>query len=126
AGTAYNLNFDMGVFGFSSLLEMRLQVAVKDSTGTLLSQVIPMSSQGSGSWWMPEAFTFIANTNSTTLTFTDVSLNTFSADLLVDNVRVAPASGPTATPTPTPTPTVTPTATPSPTQTPIPTPTPTA
>ena len=88
-GTTYSLTFDLAAYGFQSTLQQLLQVSVQDSLATLLSQIVPVTAQGTGTWWTPQAFTFIANTNSTTLTFTDVSIKTLSTDMLLDNVRVA-------------------------------------
>ena len=46
---------------------------------------------------MPQSFTFVADSTSTTLIFTDVSPTTASVDLLLDNVRVSLSSAPAIT-----------------------------
>src|SRR5205814_2644589 len=59
-GNSYNLTFDVGASGFQTTLHERLQVSVQDSSGTLLSQILTATGQGTGTWWSPEAFSFVA------------------------------------------------------------------
>jgi hypothetical protein len=94
AGTVYNLNFDLGVFSYQSSAEQKVRVTVVGS-GTLLSQDISVFGIGTGTAFTPKAFTFTANSSSTTLSFTDLSPATQNIDLLLDNVRVTSGGPPT-------------------------------
>jgi hypothetical protein len=61
-----------------------------NGTGNLLSQNITLNGLGGGaSIWAPQAFTFLANSASTTLAFSDQSATTTNTDLLLDRVRVS-------------------------------------
>jgi VCBS repeat-containing protein len=85
-GVHYVLAFDAGALGTAS--EQRMNVTVTGS-GNLLSQIVSIVAPGgSGSKWMPQAFGFVANSTTTTMTFSDQSLVTDSVDLLLDNVRL--------------------------------------
>ncbi len=85
-GVQYVLAFDAGALGTAS--EQRLNVSVTGS-GNLLSQVVSIVAPGgSGSRWVPQAFGFVANSTTTTMTFSDQSPVTDSVDLLLDNVRL--------------------------------------
>ena len=86
-GTVYHVNFDLGVYSYQSNAEERARVMVVGS-GTLLSQNISVFGIGTGAAFTPKAFTFTANSSSTTLSFTDISPATQNIDLLLDNVRV--------------------------------------
>jgi hypothetical protein len=126
-GATYTLTFDIAAYGYQTNLEERLRVTVVGNGATLVSQTISVFGQGTGTWWTSRSFTFVANHSSTTLTFTDVSVNTINTDVLLDNVRVVSGFStptPSPTPTPTPSPVVTPPATPRPSATPTPTATP--
>jgi lysophospholipase L1-like esterase len=95
AGQSYMLNFDLGVTAFQSTAAQRMQVTVQGSGNPLISQILSVFGQGTGSWYTPESFTFVANSSVTTLTFQDVSQTSANIDLLLDNVRVI-GNAPTA------------------------------
>jgi hypothetical protein len=86
AGQTYSLMFDVGAFSFVTQDAQRLQVTVQGN-GTLLSQTITVTAPGNGTTWLPQTFGFTANSGTTTLTFSDVSLVTDNVDLMLDNVR---------------------------------------
>ncbi len=87
AGQTYTLAFDPGVLSFNTKSQT-LQVTVTGS-GILLAQTIIVDGVGGGTnRWLPQSFTFLANSAATTLTFTDQSTTTNNLDLLLDNVRV--------------------------------------
>jgi VCBS repeat-containing protein len=89
-GTTYTLAFDAGVLAYNTS-QQKLQVGVTGSS-SLLSQVVTLNGLGGGSNnWVPQSFTFVANSTTTTLTFTDISTTTVGLDLLLDNVRVTSA-----------------------------------
>jgi lysophospholipase L1-like esterase len=88
-GQAYSLAFDAGAFSTNNNDQiMRARVV---GSGTLFSQNITITGpRNSNSRWLAQNFTFVANSSSATLSFTDLSTNTNSIDLLLDNVRVTP------------------------------------
>jgi uncharacterized protein DUF642 len=87
-GASYTASFNVGVFGWQTTLEMRIQVNVQGNNSSLGSQTISVFGQGTGTWWTSRSITFTANSSSTTITFTDVSPNTLNTDLLLDSVNV--------------------------------------
>jgi hypothetical protein len=97
-GQTYTLTFDAGVLAFNTNSQV-LQVSVTGS-GTLLARTITLTGSGGGATrWVPQSFTFVSNSTTTTLTFRDQSTTTNSIDLLLDNVRVtAPVSVPNTAP----------------------------
>jgi lysophospholipase L1-like esterase len=88
-GQAYSLAFDAGAFSTNNNDQiMRARVV---GSGTLFTQNITITGpRNSNSRWLPQNFTFVANSSSATVSFTDLSTNTNSIDLLLDNVRVTP------------------------------------
>ncbi|MCP5531676.1 MAG: DUF642 domain-containing protein [Akkermansiaceae bacterium] len=90
-GLTYQLSFDAGVFAYNKLTQS-LEVSVNGAT-TVLSQTISINGPGGGgNRWLPFAYSFIADANSTTLTFRDVSSTSTNLDLLLDHVRVTGSS----------------------------------
>ncbi|MEO5714727.1 MAG: Ig-like domain-containing protein [Luteolibacter sp.] len=88
AGQTYSLAFDVGVLAFNSNAQT-LQVSVTGS-GSVLSRTITVNGAGNGSnRWVPQSFTFVANSSSTVLTFRDQSTSTDGLDLTLDNVRLS-------------------------------------
>jgi hypothetical protein len=86
-GQTYAIDFDMGVVGTSSQ-QQRLQIAVAGSS-QLFSQVETMNGGGASTTrWLPKSFSFVANSTTTTVTFSDVSTITNSVDMTLDNVRL--------------------------------------
>lgn len=87
-GQTYELKFDAGHFGFTTGAQ-RIQVAVFGNS-SLLSQIISITGLSGGQTrWLPQTFTFVANSNSTTLTFSDLSTSSDARDLVLDNVRIS-------------------------------------
>jgi lysophospholipase L1-like esterase len=96
AGTTYSVTFNAGTFAWNTA-QQRIQVVVNGSGGSLLSQIVSVSGIGGGrSNWVSPSFTFVANSATSTITFTDVSTTTSSIDLLLDRVRVVPQTAPAA------------------------------
>jgi hypothetical protein len=92
AGQTYTLTFDAGVLSYNTNSQKLLVTAT--GTSSLLSQTITIAGLSGGTnRWLPQSFTFTANSASTTLTFKDQSTTTKVIDLMLDNVRVlGPAS----------------------------------
>jgi hypothetical protein len=88
SGASYTVSFNVGAYGWQTNLEMRIQVNVQGNNTSLQSQTISVFGQGTGTWWISRSITFTANSSATTITFTDVSPNTFNTDLLLDSVNV--------------------------------------
>lgn len=90
-GVTYTLEFDAGVLAYNTA-QQKTQVTVAGS-GNVLSKTITLTGNGDGSnQWVPQLFTFIANSTTTTLSFSDVSATTNGLDHLLDHVRVTGAS----------------------------------
>lgn len=88
-GQIYRLQFAMGVKAFGSV-QQRLQCVVQ-GTGPLLSQTLSITGTSGGALvWSQKSLTFVADSASATVTFTDVSTTTNNADLLLDQVQVDP------------------------------------
>jgi|GEM_PF-1483323 len=86
-GTSYVLTFDAGVLSYNSNPQ-KMQVGVT-GTGSLLSQTVTVTrTGGSNNLWLPQSFTFVANSTTSTLSFTDTSTSTIGLDLVLDNVKV--------------------------------------
>jgi len=75
------------VFSFSNQDTQRMQVTVQGDS-TLINQSISITASGVGQKYVPQTFSFVANTATTTLTFQDTSLTTTDLDLFLDNIRV--------------------------------------
>jgi len=98
AGQNYTLAFDAGVLSYNTSSQTLL-VSVSGRAG-LLNRSITLNGLGGGSnRWLPQTFTFTADSASATLTFRDQSSSTYALDLLLDNVRVTGPPSPLATPT---------------------------
>jgi hypothetical protein len=99
AGQTYTLAFDAGVIA-NNTNSQNLLVTVA-GTSSLLSQAIVINGLGGlATHWVPQSFTFVADSASATLTFRDQSATSGSLDLLLDKVRVTPVILPqVATPT---------------------------
>jgi VCBS repeat-containing protein len=92
-GQTYTLAFDAGVLSYTSSTQSML-VSVTGA-GNLLSRTITLiGSTGGNCLWLPQSFTFVANSTTATLTFTDQSTSTISVDMLLDNVRVSTGQEP--------------------------------
>jgi hypothetical protein len=90
-GQIYVLTFDAGAFSNVTHNEQRLQVSITgNNNSTLLSpQVVSVFAPGNGTTYVTQTFGFTADGSSATLIFQDVSQNTASTDLMLDNVRVS-------------------------------------
>ncbi len=99
AGQTYTLAFDAGVIANNTNSQNLLVTVV--GTSSLLSQSIVINGLGGlATRWVPQSFTFVADSASATLTFRDQSATSGSLDLLLDKVRVTSATLPqVATPT---------------------------
>jgi lysophospholipase L1-like esterase len=86
-GTSYALAIDVGAFGGASEQRLRVQVA---GSGSLVNQTVSVTGPGNNTRWLPQVFGFVANSASTTMTFTDVSPTSQNVDLVLDNVRLTP------------------------------------
>jgi len=92
----YTLTFAQGATAWQSNLEQRLQVDVQGNTPRL-SQALSVFAQGTGTWYTARTLSFVADSSTTTLTFTDTSPATTNTDMLLDNVKVVPVTGPVIT-----------------------------
>jgi Protein of unknown function (DUF642) len=119
-GLTYALSFDAGVSAYQSTAQMSMHVSVQGNT-TLLTQTVTVSGRGTGFWYTPQSFNFVADGTSATLTFQDTSAVTTNIDLLLDNVKVGTTQAPPPIATPGPTVPPLPTATPGSTAPPPPT-----
>ncbi len=96
-GTSYTVAFDLGLLAFNGN-EQKLQVTV-DGTGNLLDQTVSITGPGNGSvTWVPKTFTFVANSTTAFLSFTDISTSTVGLDVLLDKVSVTTISTTPLTP----------------------------
>lgn len=90
-GQSYQLSFDLGTLSWNKKLQ-ELQVKI-DGIGNLLEETTSINGIGGTAAldWQSRTYAFIANSNSTTVTFTDLTTfaNSTSIDMLLDNVRVA-------------------------------------
>lgn len=64
-----------------------MQLTVQGNS-VLISQSRSLFGQGTGTYYQPQSFVFVADNTTTTLTFQDTSPATINIDLLLDNVRV--------------------------------------
>ncbi len=86
-GVAYAIEFDLGVLAYNKN-EQRLQVTVSGLT-SLLSQTSSVTGLGGGATrWTPVTMSFIADSETSTVTFRDVSPTTANLDLLLDHIRI--------------------------------------
>ena len=93
-GSTCTLTFDAGALAYNNS-QQKILVSVVGA-GSLLSQTITITGTGNGSNnWGARSFTFVANSATSTLSFTDVSTTTNAIDLLLDRVSV---KGPTGNP----------------------------
>ena len=91
-GQAYSLAFDAGAFSPYNKNQQKMLARV-EGAGTLFTQDITITGpRNINSRWLPQNFTFVANSSSATVSFSDQSNKTDSdsIDLLLDNVWVTP------------------------------------
>ncbi|MES2657779.1 MAG: Ig-like domain-containing protein [Verrucomicrobiota bacterium] len=95
-GQAYTLDFNMGIVALNGA-EQKLQISVTGVTTPFsLTESLFGNSLGN-SVWSAKSYSFTASGTSATLIFTDISTSTTLVDLMLDNVRIAPASPPANT-----------------------------
>ena len=85
-GIPYVLSFDAGAFGATT--QQLLQVSVTGASNLVTQTVAVTGLGGSSTRWLPQSFAFVANSTTTTMTFTDVSSTSTNVDLVLDNVRL--------------------------------------
>ena len=88
-GQRYGLHFDYGSVGAAA--DQVLQVTVAGD-GVILDHTIRIVALSADPFYVPQVFSFVANSSSTTLTFTDKSNSYVVIDGLLDNVELAPES----------------------------------
>ena len=89
AGQRYGLAFDFGTVG--AVADQLLQVTVSGD-GVLLDRTVRVAGLNDEPFYVPQRFTFTANTTRTTLTFTEKSYTYVVIDGLLDNVRIGEES----------------------------------
>jgi lysophospholipase L1-like esterase len=95
-GHIYTLAFSMGVYSWNTQ-QQRLHVDVTGNTG-LASQTFTLAGLSGGSTrWASREVSFVADSTTTTLSFSDVSTTSSSLDLLLDNVALVSSGPPTYT-----------------------------
>lgn len=88
-GQNYQLQFDLGAFGYNKNTQ-RLRVVVVGHA-TQIDQTISIVGLGGGATrWQTHAIEFIADGTSSTITFSDVSTTSNNIDMLLDHVRISP------------------------------------
>ncbi len=95
AGMSYTVEFDVGALAYNTNAESMV-VAVTGSN-VLLSKSVSVSGIAGGiTRWLPQSFTFIADSATSTISFRDTSAVNSAIDLLLDNVRVTGADASSA------------------------------
>lgn len=92
-GQAYTLTFDCGIVDFHACDE-RLGVSVQGASALLNQTVSIPGTQCGLVKWLPQSFTFVADSATTVLTFKDLSTSGINIDLLLDNIRINPDDRP--------------------------------
>jgi len=97
SGASYTVQFDAGALAYNTNPQA-LAVTVKGEND-LLSRTVTVNGMGQGiSRWLPQSFTFVADSTTATISFRDTSAGTLAIDLLLDNVRVTGADASSAIP----------------------------
>jgi Ig-like domain-containing protein/uncharacterized protein DUF642 len=94
ANQTYLLTFDAGAISSVNQAQQLLKVIVTGGNSTLLNQTVSVFAPGNGTQYVPQTFSFVANSSTTTLMFQDISATSQNVDLMLDNVQVASQSGP--------------------------------
>jgi hypothetical protein len=87
AGHTYVLTFDLGAFSAANQDEQKMEVTVQGDN-LLNSEELSVFAPGNGNQYLPQSINFVADSNTTTITFRDISQTTTNVDLLLDNVQV--------------------------------------
>jgi hypothetical protein len=95
-GVSYQLAFDMGLLSYYyDPQELRTTIRGRQ---TLVSNDFTLSDPSDNTLhWIPRTLDFTADSESTTITFADISSSTNGLDILIDHVRVIDLSPPAAT-----------------------------
>lgn len=94
-GQAYTVDFDSGIFGIRTGDPLQLNVQLLGSSTLLNRTITPpdaLTFDPSGVIFGHYQFTFIAESSTTTLQFTDIGLGNEAADTLVDTVTILPTT----------------------------------
>ena len=96
---SYILSFDLGILDFNSNSQpQQVRVSLSGAGSPILTEELTITRETqSRIRWVPYAFNFVANSESTTLEFRDISSTTINIDLALDSVKV---SGPPSQITP--------------------------
>jgi hypothetical protein len=87
-GQYYTLTFDLGVVSFNTNSQT-MQVTV-NGTNVILNKTLNIFGLGGGAIrWVPQSFTFMADSSQVLLTFRDQSSSTQGLDMTLDNVVIA-------------------------------------
>jgi uncharacterized protein DUF642 len=86
-GRTYIVEFDAGTFSLKNHDQQRVELSLTGDVN-LLTSTVTVASDGKGGHYEHERFQFVADSNTTTITFRDVSERTENIDLLLDNVHV--------------------------------------
>ena len=87
-GQSYVVAFDVGTLSYYND-QQKMRVSVSGAGNPLPAQTITLTGLRNGNIeWESRSYSFVADSMSSTLTFTDVSQATLSVDLLLDHVRV--------------------------------------
>ncbi len=86
-GNTYQLSFDMGVYGFSTA-QQRLGFTIQGNATHLYAESTLSGIGGGNTIWQEKSYNFVADSATTTITFSDLSATTSSLDLVIDNVRI--------------------------------------
>lgn len=94
-GSSYALSFDSGVLAYNTNAQTMLVTVT--GAACVLSKTITMKGLGKGLIrWVPQNFSFVADSSKVTLTFRDRSTTSNSIDLLLDKVKVSSMPAPSA------------------------------
>ena len=93
-GQSYTLRFKMGVI-FGAVVQ-QLQVGVVGATSLVSAFHSKTHTSSGAAQWEELSHVFVADSTSSTVTFSDVSASTAGVDLLLDEVTIVPSPGNTA------------------------------
>jgi hypothetical protein len=84
-GATYTLTFDLGAYSTANQNTQKMQVTVQGKS-VLLSKTASVAARAKGAQWASQTATFVADGDTVTLTFQDVSTTSTNIDMLLDNV----------------------------------------
>jgi len=100
-GQLYTVGFDVGILGTAGQ-KLLLQASITGSTN-LITRLEELTAQAGPAQWYHKGYSFIANSSTTTITFSDASAtltplsSAFNSDLLLENVKAAATTAQTLT-----------------------------